>query len=226
MKKQHILIIGGGLAGICSAIQCIDAGHSVTLIDKGTNRSSLVAAGMINPLVFRRMTKSWRVDEFIPYSEQFYRALEHRTGASFFHPIVIRRCIASEQEADYWQKRATDPSFCEYIQPFDEEDAKILPEQRPFGSARVKHSAYVAAEQFMAACKALIQENAMYIDAAFDFEQFEPTTCTYLGKVYDHAVFCEGSESVRNPYFEKLPVEATKGEILTVKTQYLSLIHI
>jgi glycine oxidase len=221
MKKQHILIIGGGLAGICLAIQCMDAGHSVTLIDKGSNRSSIVAAGMINPLVFRRMTKSWRVDEFIPYSEQFYRTLEHRTGASFFHPIVIRRCIASKQEADYWQKRATDPAFREYIQPFDEEDVKFLPEQRPHGSARVNHSAYVAAEHFMAACKALLQENVTYIDAAFDFEQFEPRTCTYLNQAYDHAIFCEGSESVRNPYFEKLPVEATKGEILTVKAQSL-----
>jgi glycine oxidase len=221
MKKQHILIIGGGLAGICLAIHCMDAGHSVTLIDKGTNRSSVVAAGMINPLVFRRMTKSWRVDEFIPYSEAFYRALEQRTETSFFHPIVIRRCIASDQEADYWKKRATDPSFRAYIQPFDEEDTKILSEQRPFGSARVNHSAYVAAEQFMTACKDLLKENSRYIDASFDFKQFEPTTCTYLGQAYDHAIFCEGSESCKNPYFEKLPVEATKGEILTIKAQSL-----
>jgi glycine/D-amino acid oxidase-like deaminating enzyme len=221
MKKQHILIIGGGLAGICLAIQCIDAGHSVTLIDKGINRSSIVAAGMINPLVFRRMTKSWRVDEFIPYSENFYRALEHRTGTSFFHPIVIRRCIASAQEADDWKKRANDPSFRAYIHPFNVEDAKIHPEHRPFGSARVNHSAYVAAEQFMAATKAMLQENATYIDAAFDFQQFDPTTCTYLEQAFDQAIFCEGSESVKNPFFEKLPVEATKGEILTIKAQSL-----
>jgi glycine oxidase len=220
MKKQHILIIGGGLAGICLAIQCIDAGLSVTLIDKGTNRSSIVAAGMINPLVFRRMTKSWRVDEFIPYLEKFYPSLEQRTGASFFHPIVIRRCIASDQEADYWKKRANDPLFRSYIQPFDDEDAH-LSEQRPFGSARVNHSAYVAAEPFMAACKGMIQENATYIEGAFDYEQFEPTTCTYLSQAYDHAIFCEGSESVKNPLFEKLPVEATKGEILTIKAQLL-----
>ena len=221
MKKQNVLIVGGGLAGICLAIQCIDAGHLVRLIDKGVNRSSAVAAGMINPLVFRRMTKSWRVDEFIPYSENFYRALELRTGASFFHPITIRRCIASEQEAGYWKERANDPRFRDYIQPFDEEDAEIQSEQRPFGSARVNHSSYVAAEHFMAACQTFIKKNGTYVLAAFDFDQFEPNACTYLGQRFDHAIFCEGSEAVKNPYFKTLPVEATKGEILTVKAQSL-----
>jgi len=221
MKKQNVLIVGGGLAGICLAIQCIDAGHLVTLIDKGVNRSSTVAAGIINPLVFRRMTKSWRVDEFIPYSENFYRDLELRTGASFFHPIVIRRCIASEQEAGYWKERANDPLFRAYIQPFDKEDAEIHPEQRPFGSARVNHSAYVSAENFMTACKTFIEKNGTYTPAIFDFDLFEPNACTYLGQGFDHAIFCEGSEAVKNPYFKTLPVEATKGEILTVQAQSL-----
>lgn len=217
MKKQNVLIIGGGLAGICLAIQAIDAGHLVRLIDKGVNRSSAVAAGMINPLVFRRMTKSWRVDEFIPYSENFYRTLELRTGATFFHPITIRRCIASDQEADYWKEREKDPRFRDYILPFNGEDAQIQAEKRPFGSARVNHSSYVAAEQFMAACKTFIEKHGTYIQAAFDFDQFEPTACTYLDQGFDHAIFCEGSEAVNNPYFKTLPVEATKGEILTVR---------
>lgn len=221
MIKQHILIIGGGLAGICVAMKCIDAGHKVTLIDKGENRSSAVAAGMINPLVFRRMTKSWRVDEFIPYAEHFYRTLEQRTGERFFHPITIRRCIASDQEAGYWKDRAQNAMFRDYIHPFDEEDAQIRPEQRPFGSARVNHSAYVSAENFMAASKAYIEKNGTYIAATFDFQQFDPTECSYLSQPYDHAVFCEGSASVKNPYFEKLPVEATKGEILTVTAHTL-----
>jgi glycine/D-amino acid oxidase-like deaminating enzyme len=172
---------------------------------------------MINPLVFRRMTKSWRVDEFIPYSENFYRTLELRTGATFFHPITIRRCIASDQEADYWKEREKDPRFRDYILPFNGEDAQIQAEKRPFGSARVNHSSYVAAEQFMAACKTFIEKHGTYIQAAFDFDQFEPNTCTYLDQGFDHAIFCEGSEAVNNPYFKTLPVEATKGEILTVR---------
>lgn len=221
MKKQEVLIIGGGLAGICVAIQCLDEGHSVTLIDKGHNRSSAVAAGMINPLVFRRMTKSWRVDDFIPYAENFYHTLEHRTANAFFHPITIRRCIASEQERGFWEDRMKDDAFQAYVHPFDEEDNLVDPAFRPHGAGRVKHTAYVDAEVFMSACKALIAEHGEHIIATFDYGRFNAEAVSYGNKTYDAAIFCEGSESVYNPLFSKLPVEATKGEIITIKSHSL-----
>jgi glycine/D-amino acid oxidase-like deaminating enzyme len=221
MKKQEVLIVGGGLAGICIAIHCIDKGHSVTLIDKGHNRSSVVAAGMINPLVFRRMTKSWRVDDFIPFAENFYHTLEQRTANTFFHPITIRRCIASEQERGFWEDRMKDDAFQAYVHPFDEEDNRVDSAFRPHGTGRVKHTAYVDAEVFMTACKALITQHGEYIKATFDYGNFDAETVSYGNKTYDTAIFCEGSESVNNPLFSKLPVEATKGEILTIKSHTL-----
>jgi glycine/D-amino acid oxidase-like deaminating enzyme len=221
MKKQEVLIIGGGLAGICLAIHCIEDGYSVTLIDKGHNRSSAVAAGMINPLVFRRMTKSWRVDDFIPFAEHFYHTLEQLTNSKFFHPITIRRCIASEQERGFWEDRMRDDAFHAYVHPFDEEDNRVDPAFRPHGTGRVKHTAYVDAEVFMSVCKALIAQHSEYITAKFDNGSFDAETVTYENKTYDTAVFCEGSESVNNPLFSKLPVEATKGEILTIKSHTL-----
>lgn len=88
---QKILVVGGGLAGSSLSFQLSRMGCKVTLIDSGVNVSSRVAAGMINPLVFRRMTKSWRVDEFIPYAVDFYQSIEQLTNSSFFHPVTIRR---------------------------------------------------------------------------------------------------------------------------------------
>ena len=76
MGKPKFLIVGAGLSGITVAIQLIRKGANVTLIDNGINFSSHVAAGMINPFVFRRMTKSWRVDDFIPNLKAFYRGME------------------------------------------------------------------------------------------------------------------------------------------------------
>jgi 2-polyprenyl-6-methoxyphenol hydroxylase-like FAD-dependent oxidoreductase len=64
---MKILLVGGGMAGLTTAIQLMQRKISFTLIDQGNNNSTLTAAGMINPIVFRRTTKSWRVDEFMPY---------------------------------------------------------------------------------------------------------------------------------------------------------------
>ena len=71
LKDRKFIIVGGGLAGICVAIQLIRSGAKVTLFDKNENYSSIVAGGIINPIVFRRMTKSWRVDEFLPFLKSF-----------------------------------------------------------------------------------------------------------------------------------------------------------
>ena len=95
MVQQKFLIIGAGIAGISISEALVSQGHSVKMIDNGKNRSSIVAAGMINPIVFRRMTKSWRVDEFLPFAEEFYTTLGEKCGHHFMHSITIRRLISS-----------------------------------------------------------------------------------------------------------------------------------
>ena len=76
---QKALIIGAGLAGTCLAHQLLAKGISVKMLDQGRNNSSAIAAGMVNPMVFRRMNKSWRLDEFLPEAQQFYLAIEKKT---------------------------------------------------------------------------------------------------------------------------------------------------
>ncbi len=51
MKK--VLIIGGGIAGGSLAIQLMEKGLNVTVLDRGENHSSVIATGMVNPMVFR-----------------------------------------------------------------------------------------------------------------------------------------------------------------------------
>jgi flavin-dependent dehydrogenase len=56
-------IIGQGLAGTSVARRIEQAGKSVLVIDDGLkSSSSLVAAGMWNPIVFKRLNKSWKAD--------------------------------------------------------------------------------------------------------------------------------------------------------------------
>ena len=73
MKKT--LIIGGGIAGTSLAVQLMKKDIEVTLLDRGTNHSSAIASGMVNPMVFRRMNLSWRAPEMLPYARTFYLEL-------------------------------------------------------------------------------------------------------------------------------------------------------
>ena len=76
MEKLSILIVGAGLAGTSLAQRLIEKQQQVTLIDSGQNNSTAIAAGIINPMVFRRMNKSWRVDDFLKEAIAYYKNLE------------------------------------------------------------------------------------------------------------------------------------------------------
>lgn len=217
---QKVLIVGGGLAGSCLSFHLAESGCEVTVIDSGINVSSRVAAGMINPLVFRRMTKSWRVDEFMPYAKEFYRSIEQKSGLSFFHPITIRRFFSSEQERDFWMQRQETDAFSDYMYTINENDKIAFPYANQFGSGRVKNSFYLNADSFLDAFHSF---PAIHFQKdIFNYTDLNPETGMYQNQQFDNIVFCEGYQSKNNPWFGNLPVNPTKGETLTIETGGLS----
>jgi glycine/D-amino acid oxidase-like deaminating enzyme len=218
-KMQKALIVGAGLSGVSVAIQLIRRGVQVTLIDNGVNVSSRVAAGMINPLVFRRMTKSWRVDEFIPYLKSFYTQLEEETGFSFFHPVPIRRLFSTEQERDFWIKKQEREDFQPYMNQVTEDDYYYSGGKNPFGSGRVKETFYVNVQPFFEGMKTLISSKATVLNEEFDADLLKGTS--YKNEDYDDIIFCTGYLNPDNKWFGDLPLDQTKGEMLTIESNDL-----
>ncbi len=221
-QEKSYLIIGAGLSGICVGIHLIENGHQVTLIDSGKNLSSIIAAGQINPLVFRRMTKSWRVDEFLPYAEKFYTKLESDTNLSIYCPIQIRRMFSSAHEKTMWLEKQNRPDFSIYMETITDEDDTYDLAQNDFGSGRIKRSSYVKAAQFLTGGKEWIKKHGTVITQKMNYQELDPATGIYQGKEYDGIIFCEGSENLSNPWFGNLPVEHTKGQVLTLTSTEIS----
>lgn len=219
---MRILIVGGGVAGISLAYGLRKRAIDVTLVDNGKNVSSSVAAGLINPLVFRRMTLSWRLAELMPFATQFYRELEQTLDVSFFHEITIRRLFASDQEREFWLKKQEQDDFQPYMEMLTDEDLNFPLPENTFGTGRVKQAYYVDTESFLtSALNRLKQENAL-IQEDFDYNQLQPVDGTYKGETYDYIVFCEGKDGKYNPYFSYLPLQQTKGEVLTLRSKEIS----
>lgn len=217
-KQQHFLIVGAGVAGLCIGKQLLDSNQRVTIIDNDQNVSTNVAAGMINPIVFRRMTKSWRVDEFLPYAKNFYSNFGAEWGEKIYHEITIRRMFSSQQEVDFWQEKQSKPEFSAYLTPLTEEDLKFDKAINDFGSGRVKNSAYIAAIPFVEGAKKWFEMRNALTNETFDYAALDPTTGEYHGIRYDGILFCEGVAIQHNPWFSSLPINPTKGEVLTIET--------
>lgn len=215
---MKVLVVGSGVAGICLAHELRDAGSEVHLIDKGENVSSVVAAGIINPLVFRRMTLSWRVSELLPYARTSYRKMEELTGVSFFHSLVIRRLFASEQELEFWRKKQELPEFSDYMEPLSAEDLDFPIEQNTFGTGRVKQACYIDTDPFVSANREYFRKNNLLSEEAFDHAELDAEKGIYQGISYDYIVFAEGKDGKTNPLFSYLPLQQTKGEVLTLQS--------
>lgn len=219
---EKVLIVGAGLSGYCVANEFIKKGLHVSLLDNGVNHSSIVAAGMINPLVFRRMTKSWRVDEFLPSAITFYNEIENATATSFFHPITIRRFFSSTQELGFWQDRQHSPEFRQYMEELNLEDASIHSYSNEFGSGRVKNAWHVDTSEFMPAVKSFLQSKELnLVLSEFQYEKLDPKTGSYNNEAFDLVVFTQGYLGVDNAYFNHLPLTQTKGETLTIELEDL-----
>ncbi len=217
--NKHFLIVGAGLAGVCVATHLIQSGVQVTMVDNGKNHSSLVAAGMINPLVFRRMTKSWRVDDFMPYLRTFYSSLEALTSTSFFHSVPVRRLHSSKQEQGYWLKKQETEDFTPYMEKVTEQDLNYDKAINEFGSARLKQTFYVDVHAFFRSMKNWLAQHCALLEVQFDYSRLQGTT--YAGETYTDVIFCEGYLGKENPWFGDLPLGQTKGQTLLIASQTL-----
>jgi glycine oxidase len=213
---MKILIVGGGIAGLSTAIHLMERGISLTLIDQGNNNSTLTAAGMINPIVFRRTTKSWRVDEFMPYLIKFYLKIEKKSSHSFLHPLKLRRIFSSDQERKEWLKKQLSAEYQSYLENITNEDDDYNLVNTEYGTGRVKQCYWVNSEIFMLASKQLISAKNKIIQESFNHDEYNSKLKIYKGEVYDRVIFCEGSSVKANPLFAFLDIRSTKGQLLTI----------
>lgn len=215
------LIVGGGIAGLSLAFSMYERNIPFKLIDAKKNYSSIVAAGLINPIVFRRTTKSWRVDEFTPYLESFYKKIEALVGLNFFHPISIRRIFAHEQERNEWEKKQLQPEYSSYLNEISTEDNAFSNPKNNFGTGTIERAYYVSTVTFMEQAYRFLEENNFIQYEEVNYSDFDTTTTSYKDEVYEKIFFCQGYTNAENPWFGSLPIQCTKGETLTVHSTQL-----
>ncbi len=224
--ENRVLIVGGGLSGICLAHQLDDQNIDFLIIDTGQNESSAVAAGMINPMVFRKMKKTWRGDELIPYLKNFYPTVEKKVDQRFFFSRKLRRVFSTNDEKNYWKDRNEDPDFEQYI--LDENQPADTPEyvKNTIGNGFVQSPGYIDAPLFMESNHRYFKNQGHLSYENFDFFHFNPEKKTYKGQCFSHVIFAEGFRGKFNPFFGYLPLQQTKGEVLSITSQQLKTTEI
>jgi len=218
--KVDYLIIGQGLAGSLLVHELQKAGKSCFVLDDPKQiKASEVAAGVVNPVVFRRLTKSWLIDELYPQLLETYAELEKRFGVKLFYPLQIKK-IFGKGEAEFWQKKWAENDLQTYL------EAKPDKQKHPFieadfGMGIVAQSGRIDLKQLVEKTRNHLKEKQLIRFEKFNFEtlKLDKTQVCYQDICAEKVLFCEGHAVSENPFFERLRFRHTKGEVLRIKTE-------
>jgi|TARA_B110000305_G_scaffold141671_1_gene157805 glycine oxidase len=108
-------VIGFGLAGACVALRLQERGVRVRVVDDGLAGSTLVAAGLVNPVAGRNFEPSSRVQDAWDEAEAFYCDLD----VTLWHPLPIKRLWRDEKDRAKFERKREIVS--PWIESVDEE---------------------------------------------------------------------------------------------------------
>lgn len=216
--KFDFVIVGQGLAGTLLSHELIKAGKSVLVIDSPTySKASLVAAGLVNPVVFRRLTKSWMIDELYPQLEESYAEFESLLQRRIYYPVKIRK-VFGKGEDDFWQRKSHENQLLDYLNPTPDY-ASVEHLKLDFGSGWVEKSGRVDLSALISGYRQWLQVNDQLLEENFDYTQLTigANEIAYRDMQAEKIIFCEGYRASQNPYFEAVKFKHTKGEVLTIQ---------
>jgi hypothetical protein len=211
------IIVGRGLAANVLAHTFYNHQISFKMIgDECLSACSKVAAGIWNPVVFKRMTQSWRAEELVPFLVSFYRECEATLGTGLIAERPLIKPFTETQEKILWKKKGDD------LAPFAEPAIQDMPGPElkhcrvTNGYGIVSGAGTLSMNQFLSRSSLFFRNSV--VNEVFQHAQLRVsnTSVEYKGIKAGNLVFCEGHLVRYNPFFKWIPLKPAKGEILTI----------
>lgn len=224
MSNVDFIVVGQGLAGSVLSMKLMEQGYSVMVVDKtDLSLCSKVAAGIWNPVVFKRLTKSWMIDELLPELLSFYRQMELKWNEKLITERHIVKLFSEQQEVDLWKKKA-EGELNSYLDRTIYNEPIVGIKDAGFGYSKVLKAGNLEVKLFLELTRRHLEKSKSLLDETFDHNVLRiADTITYKSIQTKNIVFTEGHLIVNNPHFNHIPFKPAKGEVLTITSQNLEI---
>jgi len=231
MKELDYIVVGLGIAGLTFCDQLIKNKKTFVVFDTGKYISTLVSAGVINPVVLKRFTPVWNAKEHIHSSINFYNSLYEKLEVSLLTETPMLRIFKSIEEQNNWMVASDKNELSEFLHPeVVKNDNQNI--NAPFGFGKVKSTGRINPIQLIQLYKEYLLKSNQFRNEKFEYEDLkeEGGQIYYKNVIANKIVFSEGYSAKDNPFFpqnikggkEQLIIK-NKGEYIIIKAPDLKL---
>ena len=223
MQVDYI-IVGLGLAGLAFTKELEKNNKSYLVFEDNSQNSSIVAGGMYNPVVLKRFTPVWNASEQLKIALPFYEELEIQFHKKYHYSMDIYRIFKSVEEQNNWFVACDNPTLSKYMV------AKLVHEKHEgvsadFGYGKLIYTGRIDTKTLLEDYSDYLLQKKIIRNESFQYDELKinEDQVAYKDVMANKIVFCEGFGLKNNPFFNNLPMQEAKGELITIHAPNLDV---
>ncbi|MGB1033127.1 MAG: NAD(P)/FAD-dependent oxidoreductase, partial [Flavobacteriales bacterium] len=213
-KKHNYLVVGQGLAGTLVSWKLHQRGANFHVIDEEREiTASKVAAGMWNPISFRKVIPTWEAATMMNHVNGTYPEMEKELGVSFVHQREVLRFFPNDEYAQTWQKQVQKPEVAQHLGEPKELAFPLV--DKPHGC--VVNAGYVDINTMIHAWRESLSSRKQYNKGSFSEVKRDKDNWVYKGVEYTRVILCLGVGMLDlEQYNLDGWLRTNKGEVITL----------
>jgi glycine/D-amino acid oxidase-like deaminating enzyme len=223
MKVDYI-VVGLGLAGLAFVEQLEKHNKTYVVFEDDSQNSSSVAGGTYNPVILKRFTPVWNGHEQLELAMPFYDSLSRKLNAEFDTKFRTKKVFNSIGDENNWFAALDKPMLSEYMSP-DISKEKIPGVIGDFGFGELIGTGRIDTKKLIGSYRSHLQQKNLLFTEQFNHDELQllEEKIKYKNIEANRVVFAEGFGLKLNPFFNYLPLNGTKGEIITIHAPELKI---
>lgn len=218
-------IVGQGLAGSWMATVLAKRGWKIRVYDEGSqSAASRVASGMMTPLTGKRLVPTWRLNPLLGVAKAAYQAQEKELGLALMDLRPSLRIFSSEDQAQRWDKRASEPELADYLGEAFPAGSRAHGIELPFGGCTLLQGARVNVRAWVDAVRDKLAKEGAYLQCRVELSSivYDGAHWVVQGERAKRVVFCLGYQAMDHALTRRLPFKPARGDLIEVSAPCVS----
>lgn len=214
MGEKKYIIVGQGIAGSVLALEMLNRNLDFLVLDKPEfSSSSKIAAGLVNPIVLKRLKMVQGADQFLESCQPFYSHWQEKLTTQFYHSIPICHLFSKQENQNEWMEKSANLPFDKYLG----EVISKSPDQfnSKFGYGKMKGTSWMDTAKFLERVKSHLQSLGKIQEKEVDWNEIEIIKQEFNAS---DVIICNGHLLRRHKIYESL-FSPTRGELLTIRSE-------